>query len=286
METEKKSIYGKKVFFVTQNKKFQSAVRKRLLTMEYEVYFIDDYRVVKNLLAESPDSILFISPERPLKQVGWRNFIKTVNQDVYFGETAVGLLLKGYTENMIIEFTSGMKLEAGIIQIKDDDDESGAAFQSIVKVLDKLNAKGMRQYVRANCIGDPKSQVYWLEGSIMHKLNIMDISSVGLALLLPAKNYAKMANLKSIPDAKMSIKDKQVSIPLDVYTIKQAGQNYVIVAMFQMGTNKEVLALIRDYVSDQLLADQYRKILNRPIDKVDYDALIVSNDNDEFEFDS
>lgn len=279
MEAEKKAIYGKKVFFLTQNKKFQNAMRKRLLTMEYEVYFIDDYRVIKNLLAESPDSILFISPDRQLKRTGWKNFIKSMNGDSYFEDTAIGLLLRGFSENEIVEFTGGLTLTAGTIEVEDENDEDGSILRDVVKRLDKLNAKGMRQYVRANCAGDPKSQVYWLEGDKMHKLNIMDISSVGLALLLPAKNYPQMAGRTSIPGAKISIKEKQCSIPLDIYTIKQAGQNYIIVAMFQLGTNKDVLSLVRDYVSDMLLADQYRRIMNRPVDKIDYENFVIQSDD-------
>lgn len=254
-------------------------LRKRLLTMEYEVYFLEDYRIVKNLISESPDSILFILPEKQLKLAGWKNFIKSINSDMYFSSTAIGLLLKGFTENQIIEFTGGLKLEAGIITVNDDEEDSDEMFHEIVKTLDKLDAKGMRQYVRASCLGDEKSQVYWLEGDRMHKLNIMDISSVGLALLLPAKNYAQMAGIKEIPGAKITIKEKQESIPLDIYTIKQAGQNYVIVAMFQKTVTTKTLELIRDYVSDMLLADQYRKILNRPIDKIDYNTFVVESDD-------
>ncbi len=279
MEANAKPNYGKKVFFVSQNKRLQQMLRKRLLTMEYEVYFLEDYRIVKNLISESPDSILFILPEKQLKLAGWKNFIKSINSDMYFSSTAIGLLLKGFTENQIIEFTGGLKLEAGIITVNDDEEDSDEMFHEIVKTLDKLDAKGMRQYVRASCLGDEKSQVYWLEGDRMHKLNIMDISSVGLALLLPAKNYAQMAGIKEIPGAKITIKEKQESIPLDIYTIKQAGQNYVIVAMFQKTVTTKTLELIRDYVSDMLLADQYRKILNRPIDKIDYNTFVVESDD-------
>jgi len=269
---ERKAIYGKKVIFLTQNKYLINTIKTRLITMEYEIYILTDHKIIKNILSEYPDTILFITPDFKLNLTGWKNFIKALNNDIEFKDVQVGILTDSMSCNEATMFKGGLRLDAGFEHINEDVEET---FRYIVKMLDALDAKGMRQYVRASCLSDSTSEAYWLEGDRMQKFNIIDISSVGLALEIPAKYFTSVQNVKTITNAKLVLKTKQVPITLNVYTVKPAGNHYILVAMFPMEIKKEVLSTIRTYVSERLLENLLEQIEKRPIDTIDYNNTVV-----------
>lgn len=270
-QNENKDVNGKKVFFVTQNQPLIKAIKSRLLTMEYEMYFINDYKVLKNLLSEFPDSICFITPDYQLSHTGWKNLIRTLNESPEFKGVKVGIVHATLKQNEIDQFKGGLVLEAGFESI---DEEKEDVLKHIVRTLDKLDAKGMRQYVRANCEEDDSSEIYWLEGDKMHKLRILDISSVGIAIELPARNVAALRDKNEIRNAKIILNSRQIPISLDIKMIKPMKNSFIAIAMFKMDTGKAALDLIRTYVSDSLFRDIFNTILNRPIDRTDYDSMV------------
>lgn len=275
MAEDSKNIYGKKVIFLTQNKFLINAIKSRLLTMEYEIYTINDHKIIKGLLLENPDSIIFLTPDFRLTPNGWKNFIRMLNRD--FPEIKVGLFTK-MNKNEIKAFTEKLKIEAGIIPLNDKDKDLDETFRQFVRILDSLDAKGLRQYVRANCITDTTCEAFWLEGDRMQKFAIVDISSVGVALQIPAKYYPALKDLQIIPNVKLVLKQKQVSINLNVYTIKQNKNEYTLVAMFPMEIKKDALTTIRNYISDRLHECMYKQIENQRSDETDYNNMIVKKD--------
>lgn len=275
---EKKVIQGKKVFFLRQKSKFMDALIERLVTMEYEIYCFDDHKNIKNALAENPDTILFIVPYKRFSTSGWKNYVKSIEVDMDMSTTQVGILNEYMGENEKASFMGGLKLKAGLtdVNLLDDDD----TFHTVVKILDSLNAKGMRRNVRANCFSDAGAEVYWVSGSMMNRFHIIDISTVGMAISVPERFQSAVQPQESIPNAMLTLKNAQFKIPLDIQMVKKTNSGLLVIAIFQLGVSKSALESVRHYVLERNMELLLESISGRRPDDTNYNQIVVESEND------
>lgn len=261
------AIYGKKVFFLYPSHTFQTAILDRLRTMEYEVYMINDYKDAKNILIKNRDSIFFLNPDGVFSPETWANYLKTISDDSRFESIALGVITEKLDEDHKKILKASIEFKAGFITLEDT--EQG--LRDIVKALDANEAKGMRQYVRANCLADKTAEIFWLtENNLMYKLKLIDISSVGLAIKLSPKQTNILQINQILPTARLMLKGKEHKVDVIVTAIKSDGTNSVAVLMFRPGNSEGVLNTIRNYVASTLLDNIIAGIEGLPRDNTDY----------------
>lgn len=265
-----KSIYGRKIFFINPNVNFEEKVISRLRIMEYEVYSIEDIRTAKNILRLNPDSICFVLPNSGLTLNGWHNFLKTFDSEAKFNQLDVGIIMHTIQEDKARAFLAELKYEAGCFML---DQEPEELFHQITTALDKLGAKGLRKYVRADCISDRKAEIYWLKQNKMIKLKMIDISAAGIAATLSAAQQNEIFVNQIISGAYINMGKSQVSAPLKVTAIKTAGNNLLVVFMYGSETEPSAINTIRKYVGEMLKQKMKDSIASLPLDKTDYNNL-------------
>lgn len=248
-EEEKKDLFGHKVFFLYPSYSFQTDILQRLRTMEYEVYTIQDYRLVRNILFKNRNSILYVNIDLIFNTATWVNFLYMLQEQDSLASNKFGIITEKADTNTIKNIELQVKHEAGIIRLENDTEEN---VRSIVKQLDSMDAKGRRQYVRANCLDDKIAEVFWLTNNTMFKLKIIDISAAGLAVIIPEKQKNSFKPGQLLQNINLMIKGKPMPIDAKIYAIKP-GQNYLIgILMIEYTTDKNAMNLIRDYVAETL----------------------------------
>lgn len=265
-----KSIYGRKVFFINPSVTFEQQVIDRLRLMEYEVYAIDDYRKAKPLLRKNADSICFCIVESQLTLKGWHNFIKSFENENVFAPLDVGVIIPPLAEEKHANFIASLQLDAGIIKLEKD---SEPMFHEIVKAMDKMNAKGMRKYVRANCLNESQADLLWLKDNRMLKLKIIDISSVGIAAKLSTGQSNAVFINQDIEGVTLNLKSTQVSVDIKISAIKSAGDFLLVVIMFNPTTVPEAINKIRNYIAENLQENLRSQIRASDLDRTDYEKL-------------
>lgn len=240
---------------------------ERLRTMEYEVYIINDYKNVKNILKKNPNSILYINIDSVFTPPSWINFIRTIEETPDFQGIDIGIISDKVEADAIRNYKSLTKLEAGFFKLTPSPD---ANLQAIVKQLDKCNAKGRRQYVRANCLDDSSAEVFWITNNIMYKLKIIDISAVGIAVRLPLKQAGALKPGQFLNNINLMIKAKPMPINATVFAIKPGEKFNIGVFMIEKDTNKNTLSTIRTFVAEKLQYKIEDQIFGLPQDKEDY----------------
>lgn len=267
-EESNKSVAGRKVFFVCPSFTIENTIIERLRTMEYEVYVVSDYRNTKNLLTLHTDSICYVCPDGTLSRDGWHNFIQSLESSEGFGSVDVGVISETIPPTKEEEFKKELKLTAGYYSMLGTE----ATLRETVKSLDKLSAKGMRKYVRVNCMDDAKAEFYWFtKDSKMFRLKLIDISSVGLAAKLPASQANAIFVNQLISDANIILNTKQVPVTAKVTAVKSASNFLLVVLMLTMDTPKSSLDAIRGYVTDSLQDALNRQIIGATQDKFNYE---------------
>ncbi len=248
-EEEKKGLFGHKVFFLYPSYSFQTDILQRLRTMEYEVYTIQDYRLVRNILFKNRNSILYVNMDLIFNTATWVNFLYMLQEQDSLASNKFGIITEKADTNTIKNIELQVKHEAGIIRLENDTEEN---VRNIVKQLDSMDAKGRRQYVRANCLDDKIAEVFWLTNNTMFKLKIIDISAAGLAVIIPEKQKNSFKPGQLLQNINLMIKGKPMPIDAKIYAIKP-GQNYLIgILMIEYTTDKNAMNLIREYVAETL----------------------------------
>ncbi|MBQ4378737.1 MAG: hypothetical protein II821_06030 [Treponema sp.] len=270
MADEGKSIYGRKVFFVAPSVSFEQQVLERLRLMEYEVYAIDDYRKAKPLLRKNADSICFCMTDSQLTSKGWHNFIKSFENENVFSPLDMGVIMHLMPADKQANFEAGLQLEAGILDANKDPEQ---LFHDIVRAMDAKNAKGMRKYVRANCLNETQADLLWLKDNRMFKLKIIDISAVGIAAKLSAGQANAVFINQVIEGVTLNLKSVQVGVDIQITAIKSAGDYLLVVIMFNATTTPEAINKIRAYIAETLQENLRSSIRMSDLDRTDYEKL-------------
>lgn len=270
MAEVEKSIYGRKVFFVNPSTSFEASVIGRLRLMEYEVYAIEDYRKAKPLLRKNADSICFFLIENQLSLKGWHNFIKSFEEEGVFSPLDVGILIPDLPDDKQANFLAELQYAAGLIKLNQDQE---SMFHEIVKALDAKNAKGMRKYVRANCLNDSQADLLWLKDNKMFKLKIIDISSVGIAAKLSNGQANAVFINQIIEGVTLNLKNVQLSVDIKISAIKAAGDFLLVVIMFNTSTSPEAINKIRGYIANNLQESLRSSLRATDLDRIDYEKL-------------
>ena len=277
-----KVFLGRKVFFLNPPSGFEKSVIENLRSIEYEVYSVSDYRMIKGILSLNSDSILFIIPNGNLNARGWRNFMKSFENESLFEPLDVGVIMRKMPAERESSFLSGIKLDAGLIYV---DGGISDVFKQILVSLEKLNAKGIRKYVRADCNSEKTAEIYWLKAGKMLKFKMIDISSVGIAALFPARLQSDIFVNQVISDAYINMEmthksgdtnfvdRKQLAVTLKISAIKVVGENLLVVFMYGNETPVDVIKKIREYVTYILNRKLFSSVADFPPDGVDYNVL-------------
>lgn len=268
-ENKDKSFSGRKVFFINPNLAVENSLIARLQTMEYEVYTIKDYRTAKNLFAKIKEGICFVSPDSVLNKNGWRNFIKYFENDETYKDFDFGVLSEMIPENKKEEFTKDLKLSAGFFSTLGNED----TVRNLVKSLDKLEAKGMRKYIRVSCLADTKSELYWFtKDKKMFRCKLIDLSTAGIAAKLPLSQAKAVFVNQLISDATLVLAGKQLPVCVKVSGIKAANDVLLVIMMYGMDTPVSTQNQIRSYVNEKLKLDLEWQMRDLAPDKTKYET--------------
>lgn len=268
-------IFGRKIFFLNPAYSVKKDVITRLQAQEYEVYTIESYREAKPLLRKNPDSILFINTDAQLAIPAWFNFIRTFDREDVLSTIKIAVISERIKQSDINIFNKFAHLACEIIEFNEGIE---GVTQQVEKVLLDLNAKGKRQYVRANLSYDKDASLFWNHGSKMHQLKLLDISSVGMAVRCPqilenqiiAKNFL-------LSDVTMRLGTKQVVIEAVIYGIKQTQEGTMWILLLLPSTAPSIKDEIRAYVSKTIEEKMFTSINGERKDDEDYALLNYYN---------
>lgn len=275
MEDNKDNILGRKVFFVNPAYSIKKDIIPALHRQEFEVYIIDSYRDIKNLMKINQGSVLFLNVDTQLSVGSWFNYIRTFERDEFLSSINLSVITERMKQQDIDVFVKNTHLKGGIIDISEGGEE---VLKRILGVLDSVNAKGMRQYVRANVDSDKEASLFWNYNGKMHHLKMLDISSVGMAVSVPAA-LAEQIVAKNflLQDVTMRLGVKQIPIDAVIYAIKKTESGYIWVLLLLPSASSQAKNEIRSYVAETNQTELMLSINNLRQDDTDYNLLNYYN---------
>lgn len=268
-------IFGRKIFFLNPAYPVKKEIMSRLQAQEYEVYTIESYREAKPLLRKNPNSLLFVNIDAQLTHAAWFNYIRTYDRDDILATIKICVISERIKASDVAIFNKFVNMVSDVIEFNEGIE--GVAKQ-IQKILDETNAKGKRQYVRANLTHDKDASLFWNHGSKMHQLKLLDLSSVGMAVKCPAvlENQIIAKNFL-LQDVTMRLGPKQMVVEAVIYGIKSTPEGTLWILLLLPSTPPSIKEEIRTYVSKTIEEKMITSINGERKDDEDYAFLNYYN---------
>lgn len=268
-------IFGRKIFFLNPAYPVKKEIMSRLQAQEYEVYTIESYREAKPLLRKNPNSLLFVNIDAQLTHAAWFNYIRTYDRDDILATIKICVISERIKASDVAIFNKFVNMVSDVIEFNEGIE--GVAKQ-IQKILDETNAKGKRQYVRANLTHDKDASLFWNHGSKMHQLKLLDLSSVGMAVKCPAvlENQIIAKNFL-LQDVTMRLGPKQMVVEAVIYGIKSTQEGTLWILLLLPSTPPSIREEIRTYVSKTIEEKMITSINGERKDDEDYALLNYYN---------
>ena len=268
-------IFGRKIFFLNPAYPVKKEIMSRLQAQEYEVYTIESYREAKPLLRKNPNSLLFVNIDAQLTHAAWFNYIRTYDRDDILATIKICVISERIKASDVAIFNKFVNMVSDVIEFNEGIE--GVAKQ-IQKILDETNAKGKRQYVRANLTHDKDASLFWNHGSKMHQLKLLDLSSVGMAVKCPSvlENQIIAKNFL-LQDVTMRLGPKQMVVEAVIYGIKSTPEGTLWILLLLPSTPPSIKEEIRTYVSKTIEEKMITSINGERKDDEDYALLNYYN---------
>ena len=240
---------GRKVFFLHPQAFIQNQLVSELAQEEFEVYVIKDEGKLRNLLRKFPDSIVFASINEVLKDSVWEEWIRGVISNPEMKNVSIGVLVSINDDEVKQKYTEEMKIQCGYTYVKSD---FNVLLRTVITILNSVNAKGRRKYLRALMDNDANTTVNIPHNGAYVKGAIKDISVVGFSCSFVEDPELTKNSL--FPDIQIRLQSQLLKVEGIVFGSRMDGNEKVYVVIFTQRVDPNMKSRIRKYIQLTLQA--------------------------------
>jgi hypothetical protein len=240
-------ITGKKVFFLYPTAVVQNRIITELAQQEYEVYVCKNKDTLKKVLRKYSDSIVFVDINEHQPEKDWDIWVTSVMEASDTKNVAIGIVTANDDEEIKRKYLMSIKVKCGYTIIKFDLDK---AVSHLMSVLQTVNAKGRRKYIRATIENEANTTVNLPWGGEFINGMIKDISVVGISCTLDTNPEIPKNTL--FKDIQIKLSSSLLKVEGIVFGSRMEGNEKIYVLLFTQRNDPEVKIKIRKYIQQNL----------------------------------
>jgi hypothetical protein len=240
-------ITGKKIFFLPPNSAVQTRIISDLAQQEYEVYTVRDKDILRRLLPRYPNSVIFTDINEGMPEKDWEAWITALLEDTDLKGVAVGIITANDDELLKRKYLLTVKVNCGYTVVKFDLEK---AIAHIFEVLQAVNAKGRRKYLRATIDKEANTTINLPYNGEFINGKIKDISVVGISCTMEGDPDIPKNTL--IKDIQVRLQGSLLKVEGIVFGSRFDGTEKVYVFLFTQRIDPDVRAKIRKYIQQNL----------------------------------
>jgi hypothetical protein len=247
-------IIGKKIFFLYPAVAVVQQIIPELVQEEFEVYSSKNYAALAHTLEKYPDAIVFVNIDEGIAEAEWAKWIGELTGKL--PNINIGIFSSNSDEALKNKYLNELKVKCGYLILKLDMNKS---IGKVVEILNGLNAKGRRKFIRAAIEGDANATLNIPHGNDFVHGNIKDISVVGISCTFDKDpELTKNALLKNI---QVKLQSTLLKVEAVVFGSRMMNeQEKVYVLILSARTDPEVRKKIRTYVQACLQSKMDKEI--------------------------
>jgi hypothetical protein len=238
-------IVGKKVFFVFPTAYVQNQVVMELVQHEYEVYTSKDSKRLSHALRKYPDSVVFANIDEGMREPEWEKWIHTLMSAL--PDIKVGVFSSSSDDKIREKYIDTLHIKCGYYNSKLDMSKTTV---KILEVLETMNVKGRRKYLRANTEAESVATINMPIGSGFTNGTIRDVSVVGVSCTFEEEIPLHKNTL--LKDIQIRLQTMLLKVEAVVFGSRLDGHEKIFVLLFTQRVDPEVKIKIRKYIQQNL----------------------------------
>jgi len=243
------AITGRKIFFLYPTGSIINQIVAELGQMEYEAYIARDHSKLLRALKKYEDSIVYINLDDKMPETEWEKWILTIRSTQ--PQVDIGVFTGNNDEELKTKYIEKLKVNCGYFALKQD---MHKAPEQLIEVLDKMDVKGRRKYLRASAEPDSNTTMNMpFNGGFVNGV-LRDISVVGFSCVFETDpNLAKNSLHKGIQIRLQSTLLNTDAVVFGSRTDPETNEK-IYVMIFTQRVETESKAKIRKYIMANLQA--------------------------------
>ncbi len=274
---------GKKIFFLNPPFDFKKIIIPVLSDREYELYILDSYKNAKTILREHPGSICFVCIDGGLPIEHWYNFVVSFSSDPVLSTIFLGVMSAHAGASDRNHFLLNASIPAGFISLASKKEELLEKLEGILKIN---NAKGIRKYVRVDCVTDKLISAHYKINDTVCPFRIDNISSAGLLCATSPTVGSFFSPNMLLKDFLLVLRSQKIKCNAVILKMFENGGKCFLVLLFTKGLPFASKSAIQAYIRAFLQSSIDSVIASMQPDETDYsklhDAAIGSDIEDAF----
>ena len=242
---------GKKIFFFHPSEFTRNQVIAQLAQEEFEVYIVEEESKLRKALEKYPGSVMFASISEVMMESAWDELIRDIDREMNKKDEPAGVYIGIITsmdnENLRQKYLGQYNVNCGFSVIHSDLD---AAVLQLVNILNSVNAKGRRNYIRLIIDKEAKIAVNFPMHGTFISGDIKDISVVGFSC-----SFAEDPDLTKnavFGDIQFRLQNQLLKAEGIVFGSRMDGAEKVYVILFTQRVDSSVHTVIRKYIQSNL----------------------------------
>ena len=238
---------GRKIFFLYPTAVVQNRVISELVQQEYETYMAKNKDALRRVLKKYPDSIVFVDINEGLAEKEWEAWITGVMSAPETKGIAIGVVTSNDDEAIKRKYLMSLKVPCGYTVLKFDLDK---AITRLIEILQSVNAKGRRKYIRAITDGEANTTMNMPLNGVFVKGQIKDVSVVGISFVL--EGNPEIVKNTLFKDVQVKLQSSLLKTEGIVLGSRMEGKDKVYVLLFTQRIDPGVRTRIRKYIQHNL----------------------------------
>jgi len=236
-------IVGKKIFFVFPTAYVQNQVVAELVQHEYEIYISKNPKRLAHALKKFLDSIVFVNIDDGMPESEWEKWIRTLMSAQ--PNVTVGVFSSNSDDKLKEKYINNIRIKCGYYNSKLD---MSKTTPRILEVLESMNVKGRRKYLRANTddsatINLPAATGY-LSGTVR------DVSVVGMSCTFTGD--VQLHKNELVKDIQMRLQTMLLKVEAVVFGSRDDGHEKVYVLIFTQRVDPDIKVKIRKFIQQNM----------------------------------
>ncbi|MCL2804690.1 MAG: pilus assembly protein PilZ [Treponema sp.] len=248
MDNENSSVAeftGKKVFFLYPTNSMVNQVITELAQHEFEVYAAKNHTRLEKVLKKYPDAIIFANIDEKMSIQEWERWINGIGK--LFPNIKLGVFSVNNDEQFKEKFIKSNRISCGFLSLKND---MSKAYTVILEMLNILDVKGRRKYLRASVERETNVTLNMPLGGEFVNAVIKDISVVGISCVF--NHDPALSKNAIIKDIQIKLHSMLIKAETVVFGSREAYGEKIYVLLFTQKIDPEVRVKIRKYIQQNL----------------------------------
>jgi hypothetical protein len=234
---------GKKVFFLYPHSVIQEELIQHISLHEFEVYLVNDHVRLVRVLANYPNSILFVNIDERLKEEEWEKYISSLMKNEKTAGVQIGILTYNEDRELAQKYLMDLMVTGGYIQLKLGLKEST---RIILQTLVANEARGKRRFVRATCPGNVTTAFNVEIMGHMYNGYIKDISTAGMACTF--ESDLDLAAKTTLDRIQLKLRSRIVMVSGVIAGKRKTPDSLIYVVIFTQYISGDAKQRISDFV--------------------------------------